>query len=320
MPITHEMNSGMANAANEMSVFERVVARGSFAAAADDVGLSASAVSKLISRLESRLGVRLINRTTRRLALTAEGATYLRRSREILAAIEAAEAELASGRTSPRGHLRVHAPPVLITDHVAQALPAFLERHPRVTVEFLVANRVVDLVAENVDISIRIGNLPDSSLVACKIIDLSQTVCASPDYLARHGVPLTPFDLTQHHCLPLTSAPAPTTWHFKKDGKPISVEVSGPVGADSADVLVRLAIEGAGIVRLGELAVARALINGSLVQLLQDLQVEHGYPLWALLPAGRQRSTKAKVFLEFLAHCLGRAPWRARLAKKADRT
>jgi DNA-binding transcriptional LysR family regulator len=183
MPITHEMNSGMANAANEMAVFERVIVRGSFAAAADDVGLSASAVSKLISRLESRLGVRLINRTTRKLALTAEGATYLRRSREILAAIEAAEAELASARTSPRGHLRVHAPPVLTTDHVAQALPAFLERYPHVTVEFLVANRVVDLVAENVDISIRIGNLPDSSLVACKIIDLAQIVCASPDYL-----------------------------------------------------------------------------------------------------------------------------------------
>src|SRR5437868_677852 len=152
MPCTHEVNSGMANAANEMAVFERVMARGSFAAAADDVGLSASAVSKLISRLESRLGVRLINRTTRRLALTAEGATYLKRSREILAAIESAEAELASGRTSPRGHLRVHAPPVLISDHVAPALPAFLERYPRLTVEFLVANRVVDLVAENVDI------------------------------------------------------------------------------------------------------------------------------------------------------------------------
>src|ERR1700716_3855876 len=125
----------MTNAANEMGVFERVIERGSFAAAAQDVGLSPSAVSKLILRLEQRLGVRLINRTTRRLALTAEGATYLKWSREILAAIEAAEAELASGRTSARGHLRVHAPPVLISDHVAPALPAFLERYPRLTVE-----------------------------------------------------------------------------------------------------------------------------------------------------------------------------------------
>jgi DNA-binding transcriptional LysR family regulator len=308
----------MANAANEMAVFERVVARGSFAAAADDVGLSASAVSKLISRLESRLGVRLINRTTRQLALTAEGAIYLKRSQEILAAIEAAEGELTSGRLSPRGHLRVHAPPVMISDHFTPALRGFLARYPRLTVEFLVANRVVDLISENVDVSIRTGPLPDSSMIACKIADLSQIVCASPDYLARHGVPLTPLDLTQHRCLPLTSMAEPTTWLFKKDGEHIAVEVNGAVGADSSDVLVRLAIEGLGIVRLGELAVASALITGSLVQVLRDVQVHEGYPLWALLPAGRQRSAKVKVFLEFLAQCLGRAPWRARLPK-ADR-
>jgi DNA-binding transcriptional LysR family regulator len=308
----------MTNAANEMGVFARVVERGSFAAAAQDLGLTASAVSKLISRLESRLGARLINRTTRRLALTGEGAIYLKRSREILAAIEAAEGELALGRMSPRGHLRVHAPPVMISDHFAPALPEFMARHPRLTIEFLVANRVVDLVAENVDISMRTGQLPDSSMVARKIIDLSQIVCASPDYLARHGFPLTPGDLEKHPCLPLTSMPAPTTWQFEKDGKPMAIEVKGPVGADSSDVLVRLAVEGLGIVRLGELAVAKALVSGSLVQLLQDVQVQEGYPLWALLPAGRQRSPKIQVFLEFLAHCLGRAPWRARL-RKADR-
>ena len=310
----------MANAANEMAVFERVVARGSFAAAADDLGLSASAISKLISRLESRLGVRLLNRTTRRLALTAEGANYLKRSREILAAIEAAEAEAASGRASPRGHLRVHAPPVLISDHVAPALPAFLERYPRMTVEFLVANRSVNLVAENVDISIRIGSLRDSSHIACKIIDLSQIVCASPDYLARHGVPLTPIDLEKHACLPLTSTPAPTTWQFTQDAKPVAVKVGGPISADSSDVLVRLAVEGVGIVRLGELAVAKALIDGSLVELLTEMQVQHGYPLWALLPAGRQRSPKVKVFLEFLTSCLGLAPWRAKMATKPSRS
>jgi DNA-binding transcriptional LysR family regulator len=309
----------MANAANEMAVFERVVERGSFAAAAQDVGLSASAISKLISRLENRLGVRLINRTTRRLALTAEGATYLKRSREILAAIEAAESELASARTSPRGHLRVHAPPVMIGDHFAPALSGFLARYPRISIEFLVANRVVDLVAENVDIAMRTGQLHDSSLVACKIIDLSQIVCASPEYLARHGRPLVPSDLAQHACLTLNSIPTPATWLFKKDGKPIAVEVSGPVSADSSDVLVRLAVEGVGIVRLGELAVARALTNCSLVPLLQDVQVQEGYPLWALLPPGRQRSSKVKVFLEFLAEFLGRSPWRANLvtAKKA---
>lgn len=307
----------MANPANEMAVFERVAARGSFAAAAGDVGLSASAVSKLISRLETRLGVRLIHRTTRRLALTAEGATYLKRSQEILAAIEAAEGELASGRTSPRGHLRVHAPPVMISDHFAPALPGFLARYPRLTIEFVVANRVVDLVAENIDVSMRAGPQPDSSMIACKIIDLSQIVCASPKYLATHGRPNTPFDLKNHACLPLTSMLEPSTWRFDKDGESIAVEVDGPVGADSSDVLFKLAVEGIGIVRLGELAVAKALIDGSLVQVLQDVQVKEGYPLWALLPAGRQRSPKIRAFQEFLAQCLGRAPWRAKLPNGA---
>src|SRR5262249_36397597 len=151
----------MSNAANEMVVFARVVERGSFAAAAHDLGLSASAVSKLLARLEGRLGVRLINRTTRRLALTAEGTTYLKRSRASLAAIEAAETELGAARLSPRGHLRVHAPPVMIADHFAPALSGFLARYPRLTIEFLVANRVVDIVAENVDVAMRTGHLPD---------------------------------------------------------------------------------------------------------------------------------------------------------------
>src|SRR5258707_6527006 len=126
----------MTNAAIEMGVFERVIERGSFAAAAQDVGLSPSAVSKLIMRLEQRLGVRLINRTTRRLALTAEGKTYLKRSRGILAAIEAAESEIASAGKSPRGHLRVHAPPAMIADHFGPPLTEFLAHFPRITIVF----------------------------------------------------------------------------------------------------------------------------------------------------------------------------------------
>lgn len=302
----------MTNSANEMSVFERVVERGSFAAAALDVGLSPSAVSKLVSRLEQRLGVRLINRTTRQLSLTAEGTTYLKRSREILAAIEAVESEIASARNSPRGHLRVHAPPVMIGDHFGPALTEFLARYPRITIDFLVTNRAVDLVAENVDVAMRTGKLPDSSLIAVKIIDLTQIICASPEYLSRHGRPKAPSDLAKHRCLILNGIPEPTNWVFKSDGGRVAVEVAGAVSADSSDVLLRLAIEGVGIVRLGELAVARALRAGLLEPLLLDVQVSEGYPLWALLPPGRQRSPRVKVFLEFLAERLGAAPWRAR--------
>jgi len=184
-----------------MAIFQRVVERGSFAGAAEDVGLSPSAVAKLITRLEQRLGVRLINRTTRHLALTAEGEIYLDRVREILSAIEAAESEVTSARALPRGHLRVHAFPVVAADHLAPALPDFLARYPHVTFDFMVTNRVVDLVGENVDLSLRIGPLEDSGLVSRKIVDLRRVVCASPSYLARNGWPAEPADLARHACL-----------------------------------------------------------------------------------------------------------------------
>ena len=306
-------------AANEMGVFERVVERGSFAAAAQDVGLSPSAVSKLVARLEQRLGVRLINRTTRRLALTTEGRMYLNRSRDILAAIEAAEAEIALARLSPSGTLRVQAPPVMIGDHFGPALADFLARYPRLTVEFLVTNRPIDLVAENVDVAMRTGNLPDSSMVATKIIDLTQFICASPEYLSRHGRPKVPADLARHQCLILNGIPDPTVWTFRNGSERVSVKIKGAVSADSSDVLLRLAIEGVGIVRLGELAVARALRSGQLEPLLLDMQVSEGYPLWALLPPGRQRSPKVKVFLDFLKERLGKAPWRTVAAATGGR-
>ena len=161
----------MASSPTEMAIFERVAARGSFAGASEDVGLSPSAVAKLITRLEQRLGVRLINRTTRRLALTAEGETYLDRVHEILGAIEAAESEIVSARASPRGHLRVHTFPVIAAHELAPALPDFLARHPHITFDFMVTNRSVDLVGENVDVSLRIGPLEDSALVSRKIVD-----------------------------------------------------------------------------------------------------------------------------------------------------
>ena len=191
----------MTNSSNEIGIFQRVIERGSFAGAAEDMGLSPSAISKLITRLELRLGVRLINRTTRRLALTPEGEIYLERSRDILRAIEATEAEIALARLSPRGHLRVHSFPTFAVDHLSPALPDFLARYPRITFEFLVTNRFVDLIGDNVDIALQVGHLTDLSLVACKIVGLTQVVCASPMYLAAHGRPVQPSDLAQHACL-----------------------------------------------------------------------------------------------------------------------
>jgi DNA-binding transcriptional LysR family regulator len=300
----------MANSPTEMGIFERVVERGSFAGAAEDVGLSPSAVAKLITRLELRLGVRLINRTTRRLALTAEGEIYLDRAREILGAIEAAESEIASARVSPRGHLRVHTFPVIAVHQLAPALPDFLARYPQITFDFMVTNRIVDLIGENVDVSLRMGPLNDSGLVARKIVDLNRVVCASPSYLARRGRPVQPSDLVQHSCLTLSRNPGSATWPFRANGKLVRVDVKGPISADSADMLLKLAIEGAGILHLSEHVVASSIQKGLLQPLLQDVQDPETYPLCALLPPGRHQAPKVRAFLDFLIERLGSAPWR----------
>ena len=300
----------MASSPTEMAIFERVAERGSFAGAAEDASLSPSAVAKLITRLEHRLGVRLINRTTRRLALTAEGQIYLDRVREILGAIEAAESEIASAHASPRGHLRVHTFPVIAAHELAPALPEFLARHPHITFDFMVTNRSVDLVGENVDVSLRMGPLEDSGLVARKIVDLSRLVCASPDYLSRHGRPVKPADLARHACLTLSRNPGSASWPFQVDGKLVRIDVKGPVSADSADMLLQLAIGGAGILRLSEHVVAPSIREGLLQPLLQDAQDPENYPLFALLPPGRHQAPKVRVFVDFLIERLGSAPWR----------
>jgi DNA-binding transcriptional LysR family regulator len=301
----------MAGSPAEMAIFERVAARGSFAGAAEDVSLSPSAVAKLIARLEQRLGVRLINRTTRRLALTAEGEIYLDRVREILAAIEVAEAEIASVRASARGHLRVHTFPIIAAHQLAPAVPDFLARHPHITLDFLVTNRIVDLIGENVDVSLRIGPLESSGLVSRKIVDLSRLVCASPAYLARHGRPTEPADLVRHACLTLSRNPGSTSWPFLVNGKLTRIEVKGPVSADSADMLLQLAIAGAGILRLSEHVVAPSIHEGLLQPLLQDAQDPDTYPLFALLPPGHHQAPKVRAFIDFLIERLGSAPWRA---------
>jgi DNA-binding transcriptional LysR family regulator len=302
----------MVNSPYEMSILARVVDRGSFAAAAVDFGLSPSAVSKLVTRLESRLGVRLLNRTTRRLALTAEGEVFLDRSRKILDAIEAAESEIASGRRVAQGRLRVHAFPTFAVDHLSAVLPDFLARYPRITFEFLVTNRVIDLVDDNIDIALRVGPLGESTFVARKIADLTQVVCASPAYLARHGTPTHPRDLAQHACLTLSHVPNSRRWSFDVRGEAMQIEVNGPVTADSAHMLLRLAINGAGIVRFGDIIVAQAIQDGRLIPVLESLQQRERFPLWATFQPGRQRTPRVKAFVDFLMERFDTAPWRTR--------
>ncbi len=295
----------MNSASDEMNAFVRVVERGSFAAAAGDLGITPSALSKLVSRIEDRLGVRLLTRTTRRLMLTAEGELFVARSRDILASIEAAEAEVTAASRTPRGHLRISVGTTYARQILA-ALPDFLARYPEITVELLVSDRQVDLVAEQVDLAIRSGWLGDSTLVARKLHDAKRLICASPHYLEKHGSPRVPADLLRHNCLTLAGFGQFNEWPFHTSEGINRLAVSGSLATDNADVLLDATVAGLGIARLADFVVARARQEGALVPLLEDTHLSEPFPVHVVTVPGRHRTPRVKAFTEFMAAQMAR--------------
>jgi DNA-binding transcriptional LysR family regulator len=298
------------DATSDLRVFVRVMDRGSFSAAAKDLALTPSAVSKLVSRLEDRLGVRLLERSTRRLALTPEGETFLSRARRIVADIEEAEAEVASARGAPRGRLRINSGTAFGLHQLAPALADFLSRYPEIDIDLSITDRLVDLIEEQADIAVRSGHLPDGPFIQRKIADLQRVICAAPAYLQRRGTPQAAADLKQHDCIVVAGSQL-SRWPFKTRGGGVDVvEVRPRVSTDDAEAALRLAIEGAGIIRLSDVIVGDALRDGELVALLTDIHHVEPFPLAAIYPPGRQRLPRVAVFIEFLRERFGHAPWR----------
>jgi DNA-binding transcriptional LysR family regulator len=297
------------DAAADLRTFVRVMDRGSFSAAAKDLGLTPSAVSKLVARLEDRLGVRLLERSTRRLALTPEGETFLARARRIVADIEEAEAEVMQARGSPRGRLRINSGTAFGLHQLAPALADFLSRYPEIDIDLSITDRLVDLVEEQADIAVRSGHLPRGPFVQRKIADLQRVICAAPAYLERRGRPKTAADLKNHDCIVL-SAPGLNRWPFETRNGVDVVDVRPRVATDDAEAALRLAIEGAGIIRLSDVIVGGPLRAGQLVALLTDSHHVEPFPLAAIYPAGRQRLPRVAVFIDFLVERFGHAPWR----------
>jgi DNA-binding transcriptional LysR family regulator len=284
--------------------------RGSFSAAANDLGLTPSAVSKLMSRLEDRLGVRLLARSTRRLALTPEGETFLARARRIVADIEEAEAEVAQVRGAPRGRLRINAGTAFGLHQLAPALADFLARYPEIDLELSITDRLVDLIDEQSDIAVRSGHIPDGPFIRHKIADLERVICAAPAYIARRGMPKVAADLSGHDCITVAGAGL-NRWPFKSRGGIDVVEIRPRVTTDDAEAALRLAIEGAGIVRLSDVIVGDPLRTGELAALLTDSHHVEPFPLSAIYPTGRNRLPRVAVFLAFLIERFTSAPWRS---------
>jgi DNA-binding transcriptional LysR family regulator len=299
-----------------MDAFVRSVELGGFSAAARDLDLTPSALSKLVTRLEDRLGVRLMNRTTRKLALTAEGEAYFAHARRILGDIEEAESEVTRFSASPKGLLRVNVGFAFGLHQLAPALPRFLERYPEVEVDITVTDRVVDVVEEGADVAIRTGVLRDSSLVAKKICDMHRVICASPLYLKRHGVPKTPADLLHHNCITISGAPQLRRWPFDNKGEVETIEVHGNVSANNAETLLQMAATGVGIIRLADVIVSDGIRAGWLTPLLVDVHHVEPLPLSAVYPQGKHKSPRVAAFVGFLVDTFASAPWRQAAIRK----
>ena len=293
-----------------MTAFVRAVETGGFSAAARDIGLTPSALSKLVTRLEDRLGARLMHRTTRRLQLTAEGEVFYARARAILTAMGEAEAEIAEAGASPRGLLRLHCGSAFGMHQLAPAIPRFLERHPAVEMDITISDQQPGTVEEGFDLAIRIGSLEESSMVARRICNLERVICAAPGYLARHGTPRTPDELQQHNCLWITSLPALRRWPFDTDDGIRVVHVGGNVVANNAETVLQLAVAGVGITRLTDVIVGDAIRSGRLVPILTGWHHVEPVPLFATYPGGRNLSPKVRAMVDFLVEEFAGAPWR----------
>jgi DNA-binding transcriptional LysR family regulator len=299
----------MIDHASELAAFVRVVDANGFSAAAPALGLTPSAVSKLVTRLEARLGVRLLQRTTRALRLTADGEVLYGAARRIVADMESLERQIAGQSTTPQGPLRVTTSLAFATHQLAPAIGEFMERHPLVRLDLLPTDRVVDIVEEGIDVAIRIGRLADSSFMARKIGEDERLICAAPSYLARHAMPKRPEDLLRHSCIVSRERPYLNRWQFKVDGQMLELDVDGRIAGGDGELQLQLALQGLGIARLTRLTLAHAVREGTLVPLLAEFSADEPVPIHAVYPHRRHLAPKVTAFVNFLIEKFTPPPW-----------
>jgi len=288
------------NRFGEMEVFVRVVEQGGFSAAARACRMTPSAVSKLVARLEARLGVRMVNRSTRRFQLTPEGAAFYERSVAVLADLDEAEREASSG-AQPSGRLRVNSNVPVGTHLLLPIVPAFLACHPQVSLDIALTDRVVDLLEDRTDVALRSGPLKSSRLVARKLGQTRLMVVASPAYLARVGMPRTPADLANHNCLAFSYARAVNGWPFTRRGRRAEVMPQGNTQISDGEALRAVAVAGLGVARLAAFQVRADLDAGRLVPVLEDYDPGETEDIHAVyVGQGAHLPARVRAFLDFL--------------------
>lgn len=287
------------NPYEDMRIFTQVMQAGSFTAAADLLGMSKQSVSRRLMQLEERLGVRLLNRSTRRLDATPLGQQYFDSAVRLLGEMQQAEQDISGQTQVLRGTLRLSAPLSFAISHMGSLLTEFLQLHAQLIVEIDLSDRAVDLIGEGYDLALRIGTLEDSSLVARRIASIERVYCASPGYLAARGTPLEPEALREHDCLPYGHS-RQVQWQFKGQGKTLqAIAVSGRMRANNGELLRDAAIAGMGVTYLPAFIVEQALADGRLVKLLETW-TPPPLQLSAVYPQHRQIARPVQAFVEFL--------------------
>ena len=289
----------------QIESFVAVSTKGSLTAAALAEGVAPAVIGRRIDALEERLGVKLLLRTTRRITLTHEGSAFLEDCQRLLADLGNAEASVSAGGVKASGHLRITAPAGFGRRHVAPLVPGFLAQHPEVSLSLNLSDRVVDIVNEGFDCAIRVGDLPDSSLVSVRLADNRRLCVASPDYLARAGTPATPADLTRHQCLTLSSDASQTRgWAFVVDGEVTHLRPGGRLDCSDGQVLHRWCVQGLGIAWRSTWEVEGDIAAGRLVPLLEDFAAPPN-GIYAVFAQRRHLPLRVRLWIDFVKHSFG---------------
>ncbi|MDP3671685.1 MAG: LysR family transcriptional regulator [Telluria sp.] len=296
----------------EISTFVEVVARGSLSAAARAEDIAPAMIGRRLDALEARLGVKLLQRTTRKLALTNEGAAFLEDCQRILAELEDAESAVSERSARASGHLLVSAPAGFGRQHVAPLLPSFLAEQREVTINLNLNDRVVDMIGEGVDVAIRIASLSDSSLVGVKLADNARVVVAAPAYLKRHGTPRTLAELARHNCLAISSEGSQRGWTFREHGKNLTLKVAGNMVCNDGAVLHDWALAGKGLAWRSMWEVGAEIEAGRLRTVL-DQYAAPGNDIYAVFAQRRHLPLRIRAFVDFLRHAYAQDDyWRSR--------
>lgn len=283
----------------EMQTFSAVVDAGSFVRAADALSMSKAAVSRYVSDLEARLGVRLLHRTTRRLSLTEEGLVFHARCKELLAGLEEAEGELSSRNVVASGLLRINAPVTFGIHHLAPLWGEFIARHPKVTLDVTLSDQIVDLVEEGYDLAIRIATLPSSTLVSRRLASTRMVLCATPKYLAQHGTPRQPSELAQHAVIAYSYWSTKDEWHFDGPHGGVSVRTQPRIRTNSGETCRAAALAHQGIVLQPSFLVGADLSAGSLIELMPEYSaIKLG--IYAVYPTRKHLSPRVRALIDFL--------------------